>query len=510
MNVRAPGPFMIRNTMNEAIVRASGIHKRFSGVYALHDVSLEIFPGDIHCLAGENGSGKSTLIKVIAGVYRADEGSLALNGTTYDHPRPIDAIREGVQVIYQDFSLFPNMTVAENLAINTQLEQRKRLVRWSQMRKTAEEALSRIRVDLPLDATVGELSVADKQLVAISRALLYDAKLVIMDEPTTALTQHEVKNLFDVITDLKSQGIATLFVSHKLREVLDISEKLTILRNGRLAAEGDTNDFDEAKITFHMTGRQVSEERFVWGGEGESPLLSVSNLTRPGEFEGVSFDVYPGEIVGITGLLGSGRTSLGLSLFGVRPAYSGTIRVDGETVAIRSIQDSIKAGIAYVPEDRLTEGLFLEQSISRNIFVSILDRIKTAMRFVDFEEASKTVERWIEDLRIATPSAEAAAQTLSGGNQQRIVLARWLAAKSRILVLNGPTVGVDVGSKEEIHKKLRELASQGVGVVIMSDDIPEIVQNCNRIFVMHKGRIVRELTESFDTETLVEQFEELK
>jgi len=496
--------------MNEAIVQVTGIHKRFSGVYALRDVSLEINPGDIHCLAGENGSGKSTLIKVIAGVYHADEGSIHLNGTQYEHLRPIDAIREGVQVIYQDFSLFPNLTVAENLAINSQLEQRKRLVKWSELRATAEDAISRIKVDLPLDATVGSLSVADKQLVAISRALLHDAKLVIMDEPTTALTQHEVKNLFDVITDLKSEGIATLFVSHKLREVLDISEKLTILRNGRLAAEGDTSDFDEKKITFHMTGREVSEERFAWSGDGATPILSVRNLGRRGEFDGITFDVQPGEIVGITGLLGSGRTSLGLSLFGVHPADSGEVLVDGAPVSIRSIQDAITAGIAYVPEDRLTEGLFLEQSIGRNIFVSILDRIKTAIRFVDFDVAKRTVAAWIENLKIATPSAEAAAQTLSGGNQQRIVLARWLAAESRILVLNGPTVGVDVGSKEEIHKKLRELAAQGVGVVIMSDDIPEIVQNCNRIYVMHKGRFVRELTEAIDTDTLVEQFEELK
>jgi simple sugar transport system ATP-binding protein len=362
-----------------------------------------------------------------------------------------------------------------------------------------------------LDRLVGELSVADKQLVAISRALLHDARIVIMDEPTTALTQHEVTSLFDVIRDLKAEGIATLFVSHKLREVLDISEKLTVLRNGRKVAEGDTREYDEAKITYHMTGRQVSDERFAYQGEPDAePVLRVNNLSLHGSFDAVSFDVYPGEIVGITGLLGSGRTELALSLFGVHPATGGTVEVDGQPVRIDSIKTAVNHGIAYVPEDRLTEGLFLEQSIARNIFVSILDRIKTAINFVDFAAAKETVDTWISDLKIATPSAEVPAMALSGGNQQRIVLARWLAAGSRVLILNGPTVGVDVGSKEEIHRKLRELATRGVAIVIMSDDVPEIVQNCNRIFVMHKGSFVHEFTEGFDDDALISQFEQLK
>lgn len=497
--------------MDNAFIVANEIDKRFAGVHALKGVSFSIDRGEIHCLAGENGSGKSTLIKVIAGVYQADEGELIVGGRHYRHYAPIDAIRAGVQVIYQDFSLFPNLTVAENLAINTQLESRKRLVSWKQIRSTALEALGRIKIDLNLDAEVGSLSVADRQLVAISRALLHDAKLVIMDEPTTALTQREVHNLFDIISDLKNAGIATLFVSHKLREVLDISERITVLRNGRKVAEGPTSEFDEATITYHMTGHSVSDERFAYtGAENGTPLLRVSNLELSGSFQDVSFEVRAGEIVGITGLLGSGRTDLALSLFGVRPADRGTIELEGTLIRVGSIQDAVAHGIAYVPEDRLTEGLFLEQSISRNIFVSILDRIKTTLRCIDFQRAKKAVNEWVADLRIATPSVEVPAMTLSGGNQQRIVLARWLAAGSKILILNGPTVGVDVGSKEAIHNKLRELARAGLGVVIMSDDIPEIVQNCNRIFVMHKGRFVHEYRERFDENTLVEQFNALK
>ena len=492
------------------VIEAHHIHKRFAGVYALKDVSIEIEPGEIRCLAGENGSGKSTLIKVIAGVYRADEGRLVIDGTPHEHLTPIDAIRAGVQVIYQDFSLFPNLTVAENLATNTRLEQRKRLVDWSAMRRIARTALARIKVDIPLEVTVGELSVADKQLVAISRALLHDAKLVIMDEPTTALTQHEVQNLFSVITDLKAAGIATLFVSHKLREVLDISEKLTILRNGQKVAEGGTDTFDEAAITYHMTGREVSDERFQRTVTDRTPLLRVTDLRRAGLFDRVTFDVHPGEMIGITGLLGSGRTELALSLFGVLPADSGMIEIDGAPVQIDSIQAAIDVGIAYVPEDRLTEGLFLEQTISRNIFVGILDRIKTRLRFVDLDAARATVDHWIGELNISTPSPEIAARALSGGNQQRVVLARWLATGAKVLVLNGPTVGVDVGSKEEIHKRLRLLAASGVGVVIMSDDIPELVQNCNRVFVMHKGSFVREFSSELDNAALVAQFADLK
>ena len=492
-----------------SFIEVQNIHKRFAGVYALKDVSLDIGEGEIRCLAGENGSGKSTLIKVIAGVHQADEGRVVISGVSYRHLTPIEAIRAGVQVIYQDFSLFPNLTVAENLAINTQLEQRRRLVNWPAMRRIAERALERIKVDIPLESTVGELSVADRQLVAISRALVHDARLVIMDEPTTALTQLEIRSLFDVISDMKAEGIATLFVSHKLREVLDISEKITILRNGRKAAEGAVDSFDEAAITYQMTGREVSGERFRFNGGGEdggTPVLSVKNLRRAGAFDGISFDVYPGEIVGITGLLGSGRSELALSLFGVLPADGGTTAVSGRDVRIDSIQAAVAAGVSYLPEDRLTEGLFLEQTIARNIFVTILDRIKTALGVINFKAAAAAVKKWIGELNIATPSPEIPVSALSGGNQQRVVLARWLAAGARVLLLNGPTVGVDVGSKEDIHARLRMLAAGGAGVVMMSDDIPELVQNCNRVFVMHKGRFVHEFGDEIDEAALTARF----
>jgi len=493
------------------LAEVKNIHKRFSGVYALNDVSLSITPGEIRCLAGENGCGKSSLIKTIVGVYQPDEGQIILNGRLYENLRPIDAIHEGIQVIYQDFSLFPNLTVAENLAINSQLERDRKLVSWADMERTAQSALSYIKVEIPLRSRVGDLSVAKKQLVAIARALLHNAKLVIMDEPTTALTHKEVNSLFEVISELKSEGIATLFVSHKLREVLDISEKLTILRNGRKVSEGDTEEYDEASITYHMTGRRISGNPFIFDRkEKEIPLLSLSELGRKGAFEDVSFNLFPGEIIGITGLLGSGRTELALALFGILPASSGRIAIDGREVLINSVEAAMRVGIAYVPEDRLVEGLFLERSIGDNIIAGILGRIKNRMKFIDFKKAARIIRNWINTLKIATPNSENPARSLSGGNQQRVVLAKWLAANSRIFILNGPTVGVDVGSKLEIHVRLRELASNGAGVIIMSDDMPEVVQNCNRVFVMHKGRIVREYKDGPDEGQLISQIESLK
>lgn len=479
--------------MTNRFLEIDRVDKRFAGVHALNQVSLTINEGEIHCLAGENGSGKSTLIKVIAGVVKPDSGTLRIAGKAYPSLHPIDAIHAGIQVIYQDFSLFPNLTVAENLALNSQLDQRKRFVDWRKVRAVAEQALNNINIDIDLERTVETLPVADKQLVAISRALLADARLVIMDEPTTALTQKEVDRLFVIIKAMQARGIATLFVSHKLREVLEISERITILRNGSKITEGPVAEFDEPRIVFHMTGRSMTDNRYTFDAAGQQPVLEVRKLSRRDEFRDIDFSLYPGEILGVTGLLGSGRTELALSLFGVKPCESGAIVIAGAETPIRSIQDGIAAGIAYVPEDRISEGLFLSQSISRNIFVGILSRLTKRSGLLDFEQADRIVDDWIASLSIATPDVTRPVQSLSGGNQQRVVLAKWLSTNARIVVLNGPTVGVDIGSKADIHDKLKQLAGKGLALIVISDDIPELVQNCNRVLVMHKGRMVREV-----------------
>ena len=490
---------------NDAFLVLEDVDKWFAGVHALNKVSLTIRRGEIHCLAGENGSGKSTLIKVIAGVVKPDSGTVRIDGVNRPALHPIDVIHAGIQVIYQDFSLFPNLSVAENLALNAQLDQRRRLVRWKDVRAIARRALEQIGVEIDLDQTVERLPVADKQLVAIARALLHDARLVILDEPTTALTQREVGRLFEIIKRMQDRGISALFVSHKLREVLEISERITILRNGAKVCEGEVSDFDERKIIFYMTGRELSGQRFTFAPEGKRRVLEVSGLGYRDKFQDVSFDLREGEILGITGLLGSGRTELALSLFGVRPYDRGAVRVEGVEHRIDSIQRAIQAGIAYVPEDRVSEGLFLPQSISRNMSVSVLRQLRGRSGLIDFGRVREMVRRWIKSLSIATPDPELPVQSLSGGNQQRVVLARWLSTRARVLVLNGPTVGVDIGSKADIHAKLKELAAQGLGIIVISDDLPELVHNCNRVLVMEKGRVMGELQGEQITDTSLTQ-----
>lgn len=488
--------------MDQDLLVARGICKSFAGVQALHDVSITIRRGEIRCLVGENGSGKSTFIKIIAGVHAPDAGEVVVNGRYYRKLTPIDAIREGIQVIYQDFSLFPNLTVAENVALNYELARNRRLVNWREVRKVAGEAIRRIGFEVDLDTRVETLSVAEKQLTAISRALLYNAQLIVMDEPTTALTQKEVEALFRVVRNLKQQGISVLFVSHKLNEVMEIADCITVLRNGEKVADGDSSEFDWAKLTYFMTGKELRETHYECPPResGTTSLLKVEHLSRKGSFSDVSFEVFPGEIVGITGLLGSGRTELAMTLFGLRPADAGVISVNGEPVRMRSPQDAIRRGIAYVPEDRLTQGLFLTQPIGKNILATIIGQFRHWLKMLDLRSADAEADSWIRRMNIMTPSARLPAQSLSGGNQQRVVLAKWLATSPRILVLNGPTVGIDVGSKADIHAMIRDLAKQGVGVLIISDDIPELLQNCNRILLMRKGKIVGEFTSTEITE----------
>ena len=468
------------------------VEKHFSGVRALDDVSLTIRSGEIHCLAGENGSGKSTLIKVVSGVYRPDAGSILIDGQSLPRLTPIEAIRRGVQVIYQDFSLFGNLTVAENLALNTELQAKRRLVSWSRIRAIAAQAIERLGVDIDPNREVDDLSTAGRQLVAIARALMSDPRLLIMDEPTTALTRKEVETLFRIVRDIQARGIAVLFVSHKMREMLEISERISVIRNGRKVAEGPTCEFDEPKIIRHMTGHDIASQSYVWTPPAEEvpPRLEIRNLTLPGAYEDLSLAIRPGEIVGLSGLLGSGRTEVANTLFGLEPSYGGEVLVDGKEVRLDRVATAIDAGIAYVPEDRLTEGLFLTQSIDRNILASIYDRI-AAWGVVDRSKAADLAAGSIRSLQIATPTGEKPVGQLSGGNQQRVVLARWLLTDARVLILNGPTVGVDVGSKAEIHRIIRDLAVKtGVAVLMISDDILELVQNCNRIVVIHRGRFV--------------------
>ena len=480
--------------MADELLRLEHISKYFAGVTALDDVSFAINRGEISCLVGENGSGKSTMINIISGVYTPDEGNIHIGGHRYQRLNPITSIRAGIQVIYQDFSLFPNLTVAENTAVNQLISSGKTIVNWKQMHEIAEQGLAKVNMDIPLDTLVETLSTADRQIIAIAKALLQEARLIIMDEPTTALTQREVPYLFDTINELKQRGIAILFVSHKLNEAKEISDRTLIFRNGNKVLDQATTDIDVKSMEYHMTGRDLDSVSITYpiAKNNACPLLKVEDLTLSRGFYDVSFELYPGEVLGITGLLGSGRTDLALSLFGEMPADSGKIYLESKEIAIRSIQDAIKHRIGYVPEDRIHEGLFLQQSISNNIVVRIIGRLLNRFKLIDNKATQNESQQWMAKLDVKTPSGANPARSLSGGNQQRLVLAKWLASNPRLLILNGPTVGVDVGSKADIHKLTRDLAHQGMGIILISDDIPEIMQTCSRVLLMKKGRIVEE------------------
>lgn len=478
-----------------AVLEVHEVVKTYGGVRALDSVSLRLVPGEVHCLAGENGSGKSTLIKIISGVETPDSGTVEIDGVVHPSLTPNEAIRSGVQVIYQDFSLFPNLSAGENIAMLSELAERRTFSSPSRIRAAARRVVDDLGLRLDLDADVADLSVADRQLIAICRALVEDAKVLIMDEPTTALTHTEVDRLFGIVRRLQERGVAVMFVSHKLDEVLQVAQHVTVLRNGELVESGPAAQYTPRAIGRAMTGRDIDEKRSVSRLDPDAEvLLQVEGLSRAGGFRDVSFSLRAGEILGITGLLGSGRSEIAEAVFGIRPADSGTITVRGRQRSIRSIRDAVGAGIGYVPEDRLTQGLFLDVSIADNMVASSLDSYSTRSGLLDRRRIRRSIADLFDRLRIRAPHVDAVVRSLSGGNAQRVVLARWLDRRPTVLVLNGPTVGVDIGSKEEIFVILREQAAAGMGIIVISDDIPELVTSCHRILVVHGGCIVSELT----------------
>lgn len=477
---------------DQPFVRMHNVAKHYGGVIALDGVDIIIQPGEAVCLAGENGSGKSTLIKILAGVEQATSGEVHIGGKQHQSLDPRVSAAAGVMVIYQDFSLFPNLTVAENIAFSSELGNGARYANQRRNAQLARSALKRIEVDIPVHERVENLSVAHKQLVAICRALAANARLIIMDEPTTALTEREVRSLLAIIRKLKDDGIAVLFVSHKLAEVLEVCETVFVLRNGKLVAEGPAREFDAASLTRHMTGRDVPESPPSAVQSSQNTLLQVTQLHKQGAFEDISFSLRAGEVLGISGLLGSGRTSLAKALFGLVRADSGRIELANTAIPLGDPVAATQAGIGYVPEDRLTEGLFLTQSIVRNVAVGRLDS-HTTNGFLNLPSLATEAVDWLKRLSVKAPDVEAAVKSLSGGNQQRVALARWLARAPRVLILNGPSVGVDVGSKADIHDIIRELSQQGIGIIVISDDLPELIAVCHRILVMKNGQLADEI-----------------
>lgn len=487
------------------VLELKGINKSFTGHRVLNNIDLSIFPGEVVCLAGENGCGKSTLIKIISGVYDADSGSVSLGGVHFPRLNPVISIKQGVQVIYQDFSVFPNLSVAENISLGMQLVDGNRIMNWKQAHEQAKQALDTIGIEMDLDEEVSRLSVAQKQVVAISRAILQDAKLIIMDEPTTALTNREIQRLYEIIRGLSAKGIAVMFVSHKLDEIFAVCDRIVVIRNGVKVADEVVEYFKREDLPFYMTGERIAEEPFVYHEQSETPTLEVKDLSQKGAFRNINFSLYPGEILGITGQLGSGRTELAKVLFGIGKTDSGQIVIHGKEQQFRNIRDAKKARIAYVPEDRLSEGLFMLRSLKDNFSAATIDRMRKFGFLVDSRKVTEEALRRIEELHINATDTDVLANTFSGGNQQRIVIGKWLATAPEILILNGPTVGVDIKSKSEIHSILRKLASQGMCILLISDDVGELMSTTNRVLVMNSGQIIYESSTCETSEDILNQ-----
>jgi simple sugar transport system ATP-binding protein len=489
MTLTAPVP----DARADSFLALSGIGKRFGGTVALDAIDWSVKPGEVHCLVGENGSGKSTLIKILAGVHAPDPGgTIAIDGVAHPKLTPHQAKALGIQVIFQDLSLFPNLTVLENIAIDHELGSMLKAPPRRAMRETALAALARLDAHLPLEAPIGNLSVAQRQIVAICRGLAANARLLFMDEPTASLTRHEVDLLLATVRRLKAHGVAIVFVSHRLEEVVEIAERVTVLRDGRKVGTFPASEIDDHRLAELMTGRRIELTVRARRFEASRPVLELRNAGRAGEFDNVSLSLHAGEIVGVTGLLGAGRTELALALFGMTPLERGEILLNGTPVRLRSNQDAVANGIAYVSEDRLSLGLNLRQSIADNISITVLDQLSDRAGLVSAGDRSGMAQSWVDRLDIRTTSVEAAARTLSGGNQQRVVLAKWLATKPKVLILDSPTVGVDIHNKQGIYDVVRQLAERGVAILLISDEVAEVYFNADRILHMRDGRIVGE------------------
>jgi len=484
------------------------VSKHYAGVRALDEVDFAIKEGEIHCLAGTNGSGKSTLVKIISGVVQPEKGCIIeIAGKEVTNLTTRFSKQQGIEVIYQDLSLFPNLTVAENIVISEQVSGSSMIVSWKKGRETALRVMKMIGISLPLDCTVSELSMADQQLVAICRALTRDVRLLIMDEPTTALTRKEIESLLKVVLDLQSKGIASLFISHKLNEVMEIAQRISVLRDGKMIGCFCCEELTATKLEFAMTGANTTYDPYhTQPDEAQTPFIEIREGAKKGNFTDINLAVYPGEIVGLTGLLGSGRTELALSMFGLNPLEAGQMYIQGKPVLINNVQDAMNHDIAFVPENRLADGVALDQSISKNLVITVLDEMLGKFNTLDDRKVREASQHWIDALEIKVPSMGSPVKTLSGGNQQRVVLAKWIATRPKLLILDNPTVGIDIAAKSSIHAVIKRLAEDGMSILIISDEIAEVLYSCNRVLIMNRGRIVKSFITDETTEEDIQSF----
>jgi ribose transport system ATP-binding protein len=478
--------------MNPPILTLTGVGKRFPGVVALRGVSLDIAPGEGHVLLGENGAGKSTLINLLGGVYTADEGEITFDGKPYRPRTPTDAFRAGIRVVHQELSMLMQMTVAENLLFE-RLPQARGIVDYRETNRRAAELLEEVGLDVEPTMQVSRLGVAQMQLIEIAKTLVFESKLLILDEPTATLTAREVDRLFDILRRLKARGVTIVYISHRLQEIGEIGDRVTVLRDGQLVATRPLAGLTIPQIVHMMVGRSVTDERAFRADVAVSgEALRVVGLKRNALSPEVSFSVGKGEIVGVAGLVGSGRTETARAIFGADPKIAGEIYVEGERVAIETPRDAVESGLCLMTEDRKGQGLLLGMSCAENITITDLARI-SRHGLLDRAAEREAATRLVTDLRIKTPSIDQIVRNFSGGNQQKVVIAKWLFRGSKVLLCDEPTRGIDVGAREEIYELLWTLAAQGRGVLFISSDLPELIAICHRILVFANGRIVGEV-----------------
>jgi rhamnose transport system ATP-binding protein len=468
------------------ILEIRAVAKRFDATQALEDVSLALRAGEIQALLGENGAGKSTLIKIITGVHQPDRGQILLAGRPVTIRSAAEAQRLGVAAIYQEPLLFPDLNVAENIFISHQ--DRGAVVDWRQMFREADEILAELGIALDVRKPARGLTLAAQQSVEIAKAISLNVRVLIMDEPTASLSAREVQELFRLARDLKKQGVAILFVSHRIEEVFEIADKITVFRDGRLISTRARFEATPQRVIADMVGREIDLTKARMPCAGKDVVLSVTDLGRESAFEGVNFELHRGEVLGFAGLIGAGRTDVGLALFGIEPATSGTIVLGGKPVSIRSPRDGMNLGIAYVSEDRRQLGLVLPISIFANITLPVLRRYLNRLGLIRTSQERRTAEAFKDRLAIRTPSIDLEVAKLSGGNQQKVMLSKWLNTNPSVLILDEPTRGVDVGSKAEVHAIIGQLAAEGIGVIVISSDLPEVLVLSDRVLVMREGR----------------------
>ena len=486
--------------MPTTLLELQRINKSFPGVQALHNVQLKVQAGQVHALLGENGAGKSTLIKIISGVYRPDSGALMLEGQPCRFSSPLDAQQAGIATIYQELLLFPELTVAENIFLGHAPRGRWKIIDWHAMREGAQQLLASLDIhDLDVNRRVGTLSVGNRQRVEIAKALSQNPRVLIMDEPTAALTEADVQRLFGIVQRLREQGVAIIYISHRLEEVFALADQVTVLRDGEYVDSKPISQTDHNALISMMVGRTIEQlfpKQTVTLG---APVLQLNAVNRKPLTHDVSFTLHAGEILGLAGLVGAGRSELAQVLFGITPAQSGEIRVDGQRVRIDSPLQAKQLGMAYVPEDRGHQGLIRPMSLRQNISLAVLSQLSQGL-FIDRSAESELAERSMQQFNIRAAGPEQVVNELSGGNQQKVVLSKWLASQPRLLIMDEPTRGIDVGAKAEIHRLMGELAQQGLAILMISSELPEIMGMSDRILVMRDGCIVAEFSRAEATQ----------